>query len=189
MKIGVAVRKDATDYFVHQSYLLLLKKWKYLYDFVTLETDLNSFDGFLIPGGYDLNPQLYQEMNYASHHIDEEMDRLDFKIIEYAAKMKKPLLGICRGIQSINVFFGGSLKQDIRYHMDENHFIKLNNHYILVNSFHHQSIARLAPPLEILGTSLDGEIEIIKHRTLPIYGVQFHPELFNFDISAFFSEP
>lgn len=189
MKIGVAVRKDTTDYFVHQSYLHMLKRWNYTYDFITIETELTSFDGFLLPGGYDLDPRLYHEINYASQHVDEEMDSLDFKIIEYAVKNKKPLLGICRGIQSINVFFGGSLKQDIRNHMDENHFVKYNNEYILVNSFHHQSIARLATSLEVLGTSLDGEIEIIQHKELPIYGVQFHPELFHFDISRFFSEP
>lgn len=187
MKIGIAVRKNPTDYFVHQAYLSMLKRSNFRYDFITLETDLSGFDGFLLPGGYDLDPSLYNEDNYASKHIDEEMDQLDFKIIEYAVKNKKPLLGICRGIQSINVYFGGSLKQDILNHMNENHFIKFNNQYMLVNSFHHQSIARLAPSLQVLGTSLDGEIEIIKHQSLPIYGVQFHPELFNFDISLFFS--
>ncbi|MDE7213088.1 MAG: gamma-glutamyl-gamma-aminobutyrate hydrolase family protein, partial [Anaeroplasmataceae bacterium] len=59
---------------------------------------------------------------------------------------------------------------------------------VLVNSFHHQSIDKLAPDLEAIGTSLDGEIEIIKHKSLPIYGVQFHPELFSFDLSFFFNE-
>ncbi|MDE7161150.1 MAG: gamma-glutamyl-gamma-aminobutyrate hydrolase family protein, partial [Anaeroplasmataceae bacterium] len=121
MKIGIAVRRDTTDYFVHQSYIHMLKKKKHSFDFITLETDLTSFDGFLLPGGYDLDPKLYHEKNYASNHIDEEMDKLDFRIIEYAAQTKKPLLGICRGIQSINVYFGGTLKQDIRNHMDENH--------------------------------------------------------------------
>lgn len=187
MKIGIAVRKDATDYFVHQAYISMLKRSNLQYDFITLETDLSPFDGFLLPGGYDLDPSLYNEENYASKHIDEEMDQLDFKIIEYAVKNKKPLLGICRGIQSINVYLGGSLKQDILNHMNENHFTRYNNHYIFVNSFHHQSIARLAPSLQTLGTSLDGEVEIIQHQSLPIYGVQFHPELFNFDISIFFS--
>lgn len=189
MKIGIAVRKDATDYFVHQSYIYMLKKYGYQFDFITQETDLSSFDGFLLPGGYDLDPRLYHETNYASQHIDEEMDKLDFRILKYAEKTKKPLLGICRGIQSINVYFGGTLKQDMRNHMDENHIIYFNNTYILVNSFHHQSIARLAPKLLVLGTSLDHEIEIIKHQDFPIYGVQFHPELFHFDISVFFNAP
>ena len=72
--------------------------------------------------------------------------------------------------------------------MNENHFIRVKDSYFLVNSFHHQSIDQLAPELEVLGTSLDGEIEIIKHKDLPIYGVQFHPELFTFDLKYFFNE-
>ncbi|MDE6408400.1 MAG: gamma-glutamyl-gamma-aminobutyrate hydrolase family protein [Anaeroplasmataceae bacterium] len=188
MKFGVAIRKNETDYFVHQSYLYLLKKYGHTYDFLTLETNLNAFDAFLLPGGYDIDPLHYNQENYASHHIDYEMDMLDKKIICYAYQTKKPLLGICRGIQSINVFLGGTLKQDIAHHMNENHFIYMNNHYVLVNSFHHQSIDKLAPDLEAIGTSLDGEIEVIKHKSLPIYGVQFHPELFSFDLSFFFNE-
>ena len=188
MKFGIAIRKNETDYFVHQSYLYMLKAYGHTYDFITLETDLSSFEAFLLPGGYDIDPIHYNQKNYASQHISMEMDLLDKKIIEYACQTKKPLLGICRGIQSINVFLGGTLKQDIRHHSNENHFIKINGKYVFVNSFHHQSIDRLAPNLEALGTSLDGEIEVIKHKTLPIYGVQFHPELFSFHLKDFFNE-
>ena len=188
MKIGIAMRRNEVDYFVHRSYIYLLEKYHLTYDFITLETDLGGFDGFLLPGGYDIDPKFYNERNYASSNIDNEMDLLDQKIILYAYQNKKPLLGICRGIQSINVFLGGTLKQHIRNHMDENHFIQINHQYILVNSFHHQSIDQLAPKLEAIGTSLDGEIEVIRHKELPIYGVQFHPELISFDLKAFINE-
>ncbi|MDE5566043.1 MAG: gamma-glutamyl-gamma-aminobutyrate hydrolase family protein [Anaeroplasmataceae bacterium] len=187
-KIGVAVRKNNVDYFVHQSYLKMLEKYHVDFDFITLSTNLEGFDAFLIPGGDDIDSIYYGEINYACRNVDEIIDRLDQKIILYALENKKPLLGICRGIQSINVFLGGSLKQDIRYHSNENHFIIWNQEYHLVNSFHHQSIAKLAPDLIILAKSLDDEIEIIKHQSLPIYGLAFHPELIDFNLDFFFNE-
>ena len=188
MKFGIAVRKNEVDYFVHQSYIHMLKRKNHTFGIVTLDTSLEEYDAFLLPGGYDIDPKHYKQKNYASNHIDEEMDALDFKIIDYAVQTKKPLLGICRGIQSINVFFGGTLKQDILHHMNENHFLIWKDKSILVNSFHHQSIDQLGKNLIAEAISLDGEIEIIRHESLPIYGVQFHPELFPFDISSVISE-
>lgn len=187
-KIGIAIRKNHTDYFVHRSYLFFLKRYHVDYDFITLETNLSQFDGFLLPGGDDIDSKYYHEQNYACKNVDEEIDLLDQKIILYAIKNKKPLLGICRGIQSINVFLGGNLKQNILNHQDENHFILFQNHYYLVNSYHHQSIHQLADDLDCLALSLDGEIEIIKHHDFPIYGLAFHPELIYFDCSFFFNE-
>ena len=90
--------------------------------------------------------------------------------------------------KDINVFLGGTLKQNILYHNDENHFIKFKNKYILVNSFHHQSIDKLAPNLLVVAKSLDDEIEIIKHKFLKIIGLQFHPELFNFNLKNLLNE-
>lgn len=188
MKVGIAVRKNDVDYFIHLSYINFLKKYNLSYDFISLETNLDSFDGFLLPGGDDIDPKYYNQENYACHNVLEEIDILDKKIIEYALKNKKPLLGICRGIQSINVFLGGSLKQDILHHKNENHYILWNEKPYLVNSFHHQSIHTLGKDLIILAKSLDDEIEIIKHKDLPIYGVQFHPELFDFDLKSLINE-
>ena len=144
MKIGIAIRENQSDYFVHKSYVYLIKKYGFEFDYVSLNTNLYSFDAFLLPGGYDIDPAYYHQSNYASSNISFEIDELDKKIILFCVQNKTPLLGICRGIQSINVFLGGSLKQNIINHMDENHFIYFNNNYILVNSFHHQSIDRLA---------------------------------------------
>ncbi len=177
MKIGIAVRKNDVDYFVHQSYVLFLKKINASIDIVTLQSDLSSFDAFLLPGGTDIDSRYYGQAPYACFQIDEEMDQLDRKIILEALQRKKPLLGICRGIQSINVFLGGTLKQNVLRHQSENHFILFQNEYHLVNSYHHQAIDQPAPNFEILAYSLDHEIEMIRHRNLPILGVQFHPEL------------
>ncbi len=188
MKIGIAILENNLDYFIHKSYIMLLKKYNLSYDCITLETPLDSFDGFLLPGGNDIDAKYYGQESYACFNVSEEMDLLDKKIIAYAIKNKKPLLGICRGIQSINVFLGGTLKQHILHHSNENHFIQFKNKLFLVNSFHHQSIDVLAEDLVVLARSFDNEIEIIRHKSLEIYGIQFHPELFDFDLKELINE-
>lgn len=65
MKIGIAVRKDETDYFVHQSYCEFLKQNDLTFDFISLTTPLDSFDGFLIPGGNDIHSKYYRQFPYA----------------------------------------------------------------------------------------------------------------------------
>ena len=173
MKIGIAVRRNDTDYFVHRSYINLLNE--YDYGIITKESNLAEYDGFLIPGGYDIDSKYYNESIISCHNIDNEIDELDKKIVAYALKSNKPLLGICRGLQSINVFLGGSLKQDIINHNNENHFIIFNNKHYLVNSFHHQSVKNLGKNIKVLAKSLDDEIEIISFKS--IIGVQFHQEI------------
>lgn len=175
MKIGIIARRNGTDYFVHKSYINLINN--HSFGIVTKDSNLLEYDGFLIPGGYDIDSINYNEKNLYCNNIDTEMDMIDEKVIKHCLKYKKPLLGICRGIQSINVFLGGTLKQNIFNHNNENHFINFSGENYLVNSFHHQSINKLANNLEILATSYDNEIEIIKHKFLPILGVQFHPEI------------
>ena len=185
IKIGIAVRKDNKDYFVHRTYISLLKKYNLNYDFISINSNLNQYEGFLIPGGYDINPINYNENNTNCYNIDDEIDDLDKKIILHAVENKKPLLGICRGLQSINVFLNGSMYQNIDNHDKNNHFILFKNKYYLVNSYHHQAIKKIGANLKILSKSLDGHIEIIKHDFLPILGIQFHPELLNSDINDF----
>ena len=74
---------------------------------------LELCDCFLITGGNDLDPSFYNEENISSYLIDKRMDELDLKVVNYAYKANKPLLGICRGLQVINVYFEGSLYQDL----------------------------------------------------------------------------
>lgn len=177
MKIGIAVRKNQNLFFVRQSYCHLLEEQGHQIFFIYKAYDLSFFDGFLLPGGDDIHPKHYHEEIINCQSIEEHTDTLDQEIILEAYHKKKPLLGICRGIQSINVFLGGTLKQNIDYHMKENHLICFRKHLYLVNSFHHQSIAKLAENFLVEAVSSDGEIEIIRHASLPIIGVQFHPEL------------
>ena len=105
------------------------------------------------------------------------------KVIDYAVKTKKPLYGICRGLQMINIYFGGSLKQHIDNHCDTKHEMFLLKDIANfrnveeVNSLHHQSIKKLGEGLEVIYQTKDGEIEFVVHKTLPIFATQFHPEM------------
>ena len=75
--------------------------------------NLNRFDGFLIPGGTDVDPSLYGDENTASRDLMPERDRANIELIRTVVAYDKPLLGICHGCQILNVALGGSLIQDI----------------------------------------------------------------------------
>ena len=186
MKLGISVRCNDDYYFVKKRYIEYFKEFEivFLYPYIINSAHAyKDLDGFLIIGGADINPKFYNEENYASLGINDEIDELDLEIIDYAIKNKKPLFGICRGLQVINVYFGGSLKQHIFNHENESHKIILVDEFlsfpldIEVNSFHHQSVKKLGENLSVLYYSLDGEIECFKHDYLPIIAVQFHPEM------------
>ena len=181
MKIGLTVRRENEGFFIRERYI------KYFSDFeVVFLTPYNidyACDAYAILGGNDANPKLYNEENTASEEIDDLIDELDMKVIDFAVKNNKPLFGICRGLQMINVYFNGSLKQHIENHRDTNHKIFLvgNNEYLrdveVVNSLHHQTIKKLGEGLEIIYLSADNEVEFVAHKSLPIIATQFHPEM------------
>lgn len=156
-----------------------------------IEDILNLCDAFIITGGTDLDPKTYGEENQGlSLHIDQRLDEIDRQMIEHAVNHQKPLLGICRGHQSLNVFLGGTLHQDLdvlnqsHNRIKENHIIHMTSNpsfalesQISVNSYHHQAINKLAPSLKAIGTHEDGTIEMVIHENLPIFAVQWHPEI------------
>ncbi len=81
---------------------------------IVIQEKLHTLDGVLIPGGLDVHPSRYNENEYEKlEAVDKELDALEFTVLEYARKNKLPVLGICRGCQILNVFYGGSLYQDI----------------------------------------------------------------------------
>lgn len=158
-------------------------------------------DGLIISGGYDVNPKLYNEE--PDKLLGEIMPKRDFfesNLIKEVYKLKKPIFGICRGLQLINVVFGGSLYQDlsradfikIKHEQDAKwdiaiHSVKLsgilksllNEDIYYVNSFHHQMIKQLANNFDIVAKAKDGAIEAIHYNKDDsfIFAVQWHPEM------------
>ena len=161
---------------------------------VTSLENIIGLDGLIIPGGADVDPALYGENNTSCYGVNRKLDDLEMEIIDTAVKRKIPILGICRGHQILNVYFGGSLFQDIEQadrhrHIDagdqchacttdQNGFLfgiyRCQNFY--VNSAHHQAIKKPGNGIRIVQNSDDGVAEAICHDSLPVYGVQWHPE-------------
>lgn len=146
-------------------------------------------DGLLLPGGGDLEPWRYGQMNTASRGLEPRRDAAEFDLLEQFTAAGKPVLGICRGVQSINVFFGGTLVQDLPGHSavgrrDRLHsvrtapegFGRLWGERPIINSAHHQAVDRLGAGLRAVQWAPDGTVEGLVHSTFPIWAVQWHPE-------------
>lgn len=139
-------------------------------------------DAVLLPGGGDVNPHLYHEINHKTV-FDEKMDSFEFSVISLAISLNTAILGICRGLQVINVYFKGTLHQDILNHHNELHQIKNSDLSIyrkkefIVNSYHHQAINKLAPGFVPFLISQDGIVEGIVDKKRKILAVQYHPEM------------
>jgi putative glutamine amidotransferase len=101
-----------------------------------------------------------------------ERDIIDNFLISYSVDNNIPLLGICRGMQSIVLYFGGTLRK-IEGHVAARHFINISRN---VNSYHEYAPDMLPDELEILAQAGENEIEYIKHKKLPIFGIMWHPE-------------
>lgn len=162
---------------------------------------VSKVDGIVLSGGADVDPYLYgQEPSPLLQRTDYDRDIRESALFKEAVKQKKPILAICRGMQLINVVFGGTLLQDLSYdktltishlhtasgidpihtiHVQENsHFASVAPDQIRVNSIHHQIIDKLGEPLVASAHSADGVIEAVEliDDTHSIVGVQYHPE-------------
>ena len=184
MRLGISVRSSSDSYFVKKRYLEYFKDFDIIFLYPYINTHAYAMcDGFVIIGGDDANPILYGEENYASHGVCDEIDELDLFVIEYAVTNSKPLFGICRGLQMINIYFKGTLKQHILNHSEGSHKVVLIDDFLdflpleIVNSYHHQSVKKTGENLRVLYYSLDGEVECFIHEKHPILAVQFHPEM------------
>ena len=154
-----------------------------------LEKVCNICDGLIVTGScINIPPHYYNEKPITGNHYDIDEFKLDKEAIRLFSDANKPILGICGGLQSINVYFGGSLNQKIENHdlKDKLHKINVKNGTFLnsiyseninVNSYHKQSIKKVANQFIISAKSDDGTIEAIEKGN--IIAVQWHPEKMN----------
>ena len=165
--------------------------------------DLRRADRLLLPGGPDVLPRYYGEQNRFPEalRVDPERDVLEFALLEEALDRDMPVLAICRGIQVVNVFLGGSLYQHLPaefpsflHHRRARPEDPLPEHpvvfegsipgkynpgvaFAVVNSSHHQAVRRVAPSLTVGARAPDGVIEMVYAPAFRfLLGVQWHPE-------------
>ena len=162
----------------------------------------NDVDGFLMTGGQDVSPALYGEERLDS--CGETLpvrDGMESRIFQLCLERDVPVLGICRGIQLMNVLLGGTLYQDLpsqhptetEHHMSPPYdrpvhqveickgtplFDLIQTERMDVNSYHHQAVRDKAPALQTMAVSEDGLIEAVCLPERPfVWAVQWHPEL------------
>lgn len=153
-----------------------------------------GFDGLLLCGGGDLDPLLYGQESRGSQPPDPERDRTELALVRAWLEAGKPILGICRGTQVLNVALGGTLVQDlgpdlVPFHtwdqQDKVHPIRTQEGSLLhrlygplcaVNSAHHQAADRPGEGLRVTARSEGGVAEGLELPGRPVLGVQFHPE-------------
>lgn len=162
----------------------------------------HELDALILQGGSDVHPRFYGETPALNDYpFDEERDIYELKLIEAFLNEGKPILGICRGFQLLNIYFGGTLHQDLDKKSFSGHFNKekdrQNEHHIeivsdselstiypgtqraLVSSIHHQGVKELGKSLFVEALSeKDGLVEAFSlHGDNFVMGVQWHPEL------------
>lgn len=151
-----------------------------------------DYDGLILCGGGDVHPRYFGEEIRGANNIDKRRDEAEFALLEAFLAAEKPVMGICRGIQVINVYFGGSLIQHLDCAHEHSSFAahdlthsvravkgsmihSLYGDEFTVNSYHHQAVGGLGKGL--VATAFCGDvIEAVEHESLPVFGVQWHPE-------------
>lgn len=171
----------------------------YLPSGMDVESLIGTIDGLVLSGGQDLDPSLYgRQPSPTVHAFDPEQDRFDIALTLRACDAGVPVLGCCRGVQVINVAFGGTLIEDLpaqnilghnvrdyppsaRRHevevLDGSRLRSIYGESTRVNTFHHQAAERIGDGLTVTAVAPGGIAEGLEHSSRPIVGVQWHPEL------------
>ena len=162
---------------------------------------VNMLDGLLVPGGYDIDPELYGEnIDEGCGLFNRSEDEYDMELIRQAVAQKKPVFAICRGMQIVNVLYGGTLYQDIptqyaekivhtKIVPEEENFHTVNiekdsylakvlgkTEEVKVNTSHHQAVKVVAKGFKVTAKASDGIIEAMENEDATILCVQWHPE-------------
>lgn len=171
------------------------------YTIKNTDSILKLADGIILTGGEDINPLEYNDSTNIKFcgPINFKRDTLERKLFDFAMKNKIPLIGVCRGMQMINVLTGGTLYGDLPSHLgtevvhrnygEVNHEISLSDtsslifplgiDTFLVNSWHHQGLKHISRTLRVIARSYDGLPEaVVMHKNIHpfVIAVQFHPE-------------
>ncbi|MBQ4160135.1 MAG: gamma-glutamyl-gamma-aminobutyrate hydrolase family protein [Clostridia bacterium] len=153
-----------------------------------------EYDGLIVCGGVDVHPARYGEAVDGAVNMDEARDAAEIALVEAFLKAGKPIFGICRGHQLLNVIFGGTLVQHLPNALEHSTVLaghdivhevtaqkgsiaeKLYGESFTVNSWHHQAVQDLADGFFVTLRASDGVIEGYEPEKLPVFGVQWHPE-------------
>ncbi|MBK5925847.1 gamma-glutamyl-gamma-aminobutyrate hydrolase family protein [Rhodobaculum claviforme] len=158
--------------------------------------DIADVDGLIVGGGDDISPDLYEGRLVASARLDPARDALERRLVLAALAAGKPVLGICRGAQMLNVALGGTLDQDAYATHHASRFVRTilprktvrvvdgtllaqvaGTRPLRINALHTQAVDRLAPGLRIAARDEGGMIQAIERTANPFaLGVQWHPE-------------
>jgi putative glutamine amidotransferase len=206
MKIGITKNSPKEDPFnAYKGWLLRFNPAIEFHDLAYEKNqpdEVEQYDGLLLTGGGDLHPKAFGRNDGVAQTkgIDERRDNFEFKVFEKALAHRMPVLGICRGMQSVNVYCGGTLYLDLessgysRHHegdgKENRHKIAIEEQSMLaaivgknlgeVNSFHHQGVERVGRGLAVCARSDDGVIEgmeLADENEPPfLLLVQWHPE-------------
>ncbi len=169
---------------------------------VHLDQVLDQVDGLLLAGGGDIAPERYGAPRHETvADVDDTRDAFEIELVRRAHDRRLPTMAICRGLQVVNVAFGGTLIQDLPSHTGaighsilgegsyQPHSIARIEHDCRiariigagdhgVNSLHHQAVEKLGEGLRVVGAAPDGTVEAIEHEDpdWPMVAVQWHPE-------------
>ena len=186
-----AVRALIVDYETNSSKRMVkyLKKAGFVVNRVESIDAFNveDYDTLVIPGGHNITPSIYGAKRHEkTYGTNEELDHLQIDAVKIFCDAKKPVLGVCRGCQLVNVALGGTINQHIPGWHKKYRTVKIDEKSWLykrlgttesVYHYHHQCVEDLAPGLVATQwDEQDDHIEAYEHETLPVYGIQWHPD-------------
>lgn len=195
--VGITMRLEQFDdtwkWFLNKPYIDAITSLQWLiFPICSHESLLYAVkhcDALILPGGYDMHGYYLQEpISDTCTCYDAPQDHFDLQCIKLFNQEHKPILGICRGMQVLNVYYGGTILQhiDVEKHAQNHkhviqipkrsHLCQLYANPLIVNSYHHQVVGKLGKGLHSTAFSEEMYVEAFLHENKRVIGVQWHPE-------------